>query len=116
MEPKAKFLSGSKQERVAIAVFAPFISVLCVGCLISVEARFGGASGRYRLVDQLFHAMFFELFVAFLLFLALAFIWALFRPGWVGRTLRYMGSHVWHALCFFLLGFLVSLVLINVLR
>ena len=116
MEPKAKFLTGSKAERVAIAVFAPFLALLCVGCLISVEARFGGATGRYQLVDQLFHAMFFEMFVAFLLFLALAFLWALFRPCWVGRTLRYIGGHVWHALCLFLLGFFVSLVLINALR
>ena len=116
MESKAKFLTGSKQERIAIAIFAPFLALLCVGCLISVEARFGGSSGRYRLLDQLFHAMFFEMFVAFLLFLALAFIWALFRPGWVWRTLRYIGNHVWHALCFFLFGFLVSLVIVNALR
>jgi len=46
---------------------------------------------------------------AFLILLALAFFWALFRPVLIERLIRYAQYHVWQGMLFFLIGFLVTL-------
>jgi hypothetical protein len=110
---------SERTERILVALAAPFLGLLCFGCLIATNARFGGPSGAdktSRLLDLLFYAMFFELFIAFLLFLLVAFIWALLAPRWTVRALQYVRNHVWHALCFFLIGYAVSTWIIYAVR
>jgi hypothetical protein len=74
----------------------------------------GSPSGdwRSRLFDYVFLAVFSEMFVAFAILLAVAFIWAVFQPAWTIRFLRYAGNHVWHALLFFSAGFGVSFLIV----
>jgi hypothetical protein len=110
---------SDKQERMVVAIGAPFLGVLCVGCFIATSARFGDTSGadwRSKLLNRVFQAIFIEMFVAFLLFLLLVFVWAVFCPRWTVRTLQYVRNHVWHALCFFLIGFPVSFWIVYAVR
>ena len=59
--------------------------------------------------------MFAEMFIAFLAFLATAFVWALFSDRfWTKRALGFVRHHAWHAMLFFLAGFAVSLIIVYV--
>jgi hypothetical protein len=112
----SRFIEGTSQERILVALASPFLAVLCLGCLVATHARFDGPSPpdwRSRLINHVFLVMFSEMFIAFLALLAIAFIWALCRPAWTVRLLRYARKHVWHALLFFLAAFGVSLMIVH---
>jgi len=77
MSDKPPVLAGRAAERIAVVVASPFLALLCYGCYVATHARFGGTSAadwKSRLLDRVFLAMFSEMFVAFLAFLAIAFI------------------------------------------
>jgi nitrate reductase gamma subunit len=115
MSDKPPVLAGTAAERIAVAVASPFLALLCYGCYIATHARFGSPSAadwKSRLLDRVFLAMFSEMFVAFLAFLAIAFIWALFQPAWTTRVLGFVRHHAWHAMLLFLAGFGVSLIIV----
>ena len=67
-------------------------------------------------MNRILHAVLFEMFVAFLAFLAIAFIWALVRPAWTLPLLQYTRHHAWHALCLFLLGIGIIVLVFSVMR
>ena len=115
MSNKPPFLEGTAGERVMVALASPVLALLCFGCFVATHARFGGPSSadwKSRLLDRVFLAMFSEMFVAFLAFLVIAFIWALFRPAWTIRVIGFVRDHAWHAMLFFLAGFGVSLIIV----
>jgi hypothetical protein len=115
-QEKPQEFEANASQRIAVAVASPILGLLCVGGVMASNASFGspsGADSRGRLSDHVVLAAFTEMFVAFLILLALAFIWAVFRPAWTIRLLRYASSHVWHALLFFLGGFGVSFVIVS---
>jgi hypothetical protein len=113
-----RFFAGTWQERVFVAVASPLIGVLAVGGLIAIEAAFPSPSDgqwRIRVLGIVTHAIWVELFVAFLGFLSLAFLWAILRLRWLEECLLWAHGHVWHAVCLFIAGFLVSVLIIYVL-
>jgi hypothetical protein len=115
-QQKPQELEASASQRVAVAVACPILALLCVGGVLASYASFGSPSGadwQGRLSDYVVLAAFTEMFVAFLILLILAFIWAVFRTAWTVRLLRYASSHVWHALLFFLTGFGVSFLIVS---
>jgi hypothetical protein len=119
MEPTSEqsFLKGTLQERILVAVATPLLSVLCVGGLIATEARFGtpsGSSRSERFFDFLWKLTFSELFVAALLILAVAFVWACVRPKWAERTLNYLANHFFHVMCLFIVGFVLTVAIAGI--
>jgi len=99
MNDKPPVLAGTTAERIAVAMISPFLAMLCY------ESRF---------LDRVFLAMFSEMFVAFLLLLVVGFIWALFQPTWFTRVLGFVRHHAWHAMLFYLAGFVGILMIIYV--
>ena len=109
-QDRIAFFEGTWLERVFVAVACPLLGVLGVGGLISIEAAFPWPStGDWpiRIAGIAAHVMWSELFIAFLAFLSLAFLWAILKLRWIERCLLWARDHVWSALCLFLGGFLV---------
>ena len=115
MNEETLFFRGNTQERLVIAVASPLLAVLSVGGLIATRAWFDQSSAsdrRSRLFDHIFLTVFSEIFIAFFLFLSVAFIWALFRPAWTIRILLYARDHAWQAMLLFLGGFALTFLLV----
>lgn len=115
MEPTSEqsFLKGTLQERILVAVAAPFLSVLCVGGLIATEATFGtprDSSRTGQFFNFLWKITFSELFIAALLILVVAFVWACVRPRWAERILNHLANHLFQVMCFFIAAFMLAFV------
>ena len=65
------------------------------------------ATPRSRLVLDVFHHLCRELFGAAIIFVTLAFIWALLRPRWIVQIMTRASHHVWRAVCMVVLVLLV---------
>lgn len=111
---ESTFFERSIRERIIVALASPPLAVVCAEILLALHACFTGRVARDwrdRVMDFAAMAFFSELIGAFLVLLVLAFFWALFRPVWIERLVLLAHSHVWKAMWFFFIGFLVSLVI-----
>jgi hypothetical protein len=78
------------------------------------DTRLATRSGRFVL--DVFHLLCTELFATALLFLALAFIWALFRPRAIVRVMTSVSRHVWRAVCIVVLALLATALVGSLIR
>ena len=105
------FLSGTRRERVVVALASPMLGLVCAWCFLTAHAVLSDTSSatpRARLVLNVFHILAAELFAGACLLLVLAFVWAVFRPQWTVRLLTALSHHVWRAVCLVLFAFLLT--------
>lgn len=103
------FSSGMRRERVVVALASPVLAFLCAWCFLMAQSVLSdnrAATSHGRFVLDLFRFLCTDLFAAAFVFLMVAFIWAVFHPGWTVRLLTTLSHHVWRAIC---LTFLVLL-------
>ncbi len=101
-------LRGRAVERIAFGIIAPLLIALCIFCLSAVDSIFGSPSelsGHIGLLAG--RALWIEVFGAFVFFLVVGFVWAIFRPAWSARVLLWARDHVWHGLLLALFGFVI---------
>src|SRR5947209_3454471 len=111
MSDEVQFIKGTRRERVVTALAAPVLAAACAWCFSMVEPALGDtrlATQGSRFVLDLFHLLCTELFATALVFLTLAFIWALFRPHSIVRLMTLVSQHVWRAVCLVVVALLVG--------
>ena len=102
MPDKIPLIRGTPRERIIVALIAPLLALVCIWCFRMIQPALGDtslATPGSRLVLDVFHFLCTELFGAAIVFLILAFIWALFRPEWIVRIMTTTSHHVWRAVC-----------------
>lgn len=119
MGDKVQFISGTRRERVVVALAALVLAAVCAWCYSMVAPALGDtrlATPGSRLVLDVFHLLCTELFATALAFLALALIWALFRPQAIIRVMTAVSRHVWRAVCIVVLALLVTALVGSLIR
>jgi hypothetical protein len=107
---KIPLFRGTSREGIIVALTAPPLALVCTWCFRMIQPALGDtslATQRSRLVLDVFHFLCTELFGAAIVFLMLAFVWALFRPEWIVRIMAVASHHIWRAVCIVLLTMLV---------
>jgi len=111
MSENVQFIRGTRRERVVTALAAPVLAAVFAWCFSMVQPALGDtrlATVGSRFVLDLFHLLCTELFATALVFLTLAFVWALFRPRSIIRLLTLVSQHVWRTVCLVVVALLVS--------
>lgn len=111
MSDKVQFIKGTRRERVVTGLTTPVLAAACAWCFSRVESALGDtrlASKGSRVVLDLFHLLCTEMFVAALVFLTVAFIWALFCPSSIVRLMTRASQHVWHSAFLVVVALFVS--------
>ena len=119
MSNGVQFISGTRRERVTVALTAPVLAAVCAWCYYMVDPALGDtrlATPGSRIVLEVFHLLCTELFATALAFLALAFIWALFRPHAIVRVMTAVSCHVWRAVCIAVLTLLFAALIGSLIR
>src|SRR5258708_27051268 len=114
MSDEVQFIRDARRERVVTALAAPVLASVCAWCFSMVQPALGDtrlATPGNRFVLDLFHLLCVDLFATAIVFLTLAFIWALFRPHPILRLVTLLSQHVWRAVCLVVVALLVSVLI-----
>jgi hypothetical protein len=96
------------------------LAAVCVGAVVTGESVIrdldSGGTATRSFGFAVFRFLCTELFAAAAAFLLLAFVWAVFRPRWIGRLLLTVSRHVWRYVCLLLLSFLVLALVVSIIE
>jgi hypothetical protein len=116
---KIPLFSGTLRERIIVALVAPVLALVCIWCFQMIQPALGDtsiATPGNRFVLDIFHFLCVELFGGAIVFLMLAFMWALFRPTWILRIMTVASHYVWRAVCTVVLVMLAAAIIGSLIR
>jgi hypothetical protein len=116
---KISLFSGTLPERVIVALVAPVLMLVCLWCFRMIQPALGDtsiATPGSRFVLDIFRLLCTELFGGAIVFLILAFIWALFRPKWTVRMMTAGSHYVWKVVCMVVLVMLAAAFIGSLIR
>jgi hypothetical protein len=102
MPDKIPLFRGTLRERITVALVVPILLLVCIWCFRMIEPALGDtrlATPGSRFVLDIFHFLCTELFGGAIVFLTLAFIWALFYPKWIVQLMTRASHYVWKVIC-----------------
>jgi len=116
---KIPLFRGTPRERITVALVTPVLLLVCIWCFRMIEPALGDtrlATPGSRFVLDIFHFLCTELFGGAIVFLILAFIWALFCPKWIVQLMTMLSHYVWKAVCVVVVVMLVAAFIGGLLR